>query len=234
MATQFAADAVCGAELASENGLLVYRFFGVKILCISDTVMPQMESVANLRRRYADVELVVSCGDLPATYLDLVTSVLNVPLFYVRGNHDERYRDDPPGGENLHGRIVTHKGISFAGLEGSIRYNDGDIQFTDGDMLRVVVGMGPQLKFRQLRNGYGVDVLVTHAPPKGIHDLPDLPHNGLSAFLRFMEWYRPRYLIHGHVHTYDRRDVVKTQYQDTTVLNINPVTVLDIEAQARG
>src|SRR5688572_11115532 len=101
--------------------------------------MPQMESVANLRRRYADVELVISCGDLPAAYLDLITSVLNVPMFYVRGNHDERYRDDPPGGENLHGRLITFNGLSFAGLEGSIRYNDGDIQYGEADMLRFVV-----------------------------------------------------------------------------------------------
>jgi uncharacterized protein len=207
----------------------------VKILCVSDTVMPQMENVANLRRRYGDVDLVISCGDLPAVYLELITSVLNVPLFYVRGNHDERYRDDPPGGENLHNRIVTYHGISFAGLEGSIRYNEGDIQYGDTDMLRLVVGMGPQLKFRQLRNnGCGVDVLVTHAPPKGIHDLPDLPHNGLSAFLRFMEWYHPRYMLHGHVHTYDRRDVTETQYQDTTVLNVNPVMLLEIEALSGG
>ncbi len=196
--------------------------------------MPQMESVANLRRRYDDVELVISCGDLPAAYLDFITSVLNVPMFYVRGNHDERYRDDPPGGENLHGRLVTYKGLSFVGIEGSRRYNDGDVQYGEADMLRTVIGLGPQLKLRQLRDGYGVDVLVTHAPAKGIHDLPDLPHNGLNAFLRFMEWYRPRYMIHGHVHTYDRRDVTQTQYHDTTVLNINPVMLLEVEAQSVG
>lgn len=196
--------------------------------------MQQMESAANLRRRYADIDLVLSCGDLPATYLDFITSILNVPLYYVRGNHDERYFDEPPGGEDLHGRVLTFQGVSFAGLEGSIRYNDGAIQYSDTDMLAQVVKMAPQLKFRQLRFGRGVDVLVTHAPPKGIHDQKDLPHNGLSAFLRFMEWYRPRYLLHGHVHTYDRRDVTKTQYQDTLVLNINPVMLLEVEALTRG
>ncbi|NJL57423.1 metallophosphoesterase, partial [bacterium] len=63
----------------------------------------------------------------------------------------------------------------------------------------------------------------------GIHDLPDRPHNGFKALLRFMEWYRPRYMLHGHVHTYDRRSVVETTYLDTRILNINPFKVLDIE-----
>jgi Icc-related predicted phosphoesterase len=196
--------------------------------------MPQMENVANLRRRYSDIDLVISCGDLPAVYLELITSVLNVPLFYVRGNHDERYRETPPGGEDLHGRLITYHGVSFVGLEGSIRYNDGEVQYSDAEMLRMVIGLGPQLKLRQLRYGYGVDVLVTHSPAKGIHDAPDLPHNGLHALLKFMEWYRPRYMLHGHVHTYDRRDVTDTQYHDTRVLNINPVMLLEIEARAGG
>jgi uncharacterized protein len=191
--------------------------------------MPPMENAANLRRRYADVELIISCGDMPPVYLDFITSVLNVPLFYVRGNHDDNYPASPPGGENLHGQVVNYRGLTFAGLEGSIRYNAGSIQYTDAEMLRQVVGLGPQLKLRQMRYKYGVDVFVTHAPAKGIHDREDLPHNGFAAFLRFMEWYRPRYMLHGHVHTYDRRETVESTYLETCILNINPVTVLDIQ-----
>jgi predicted phosphodiesterase len=201
----------------------------VKILCVSDTVMPQMENAANLRRRYSDIELIVSCGDLPAAYLEFITSVLSVPLFYVRGNHDERYTESPPGGDNLHNRIVTYHGLSFFGLEGSMRYKNGDIQYSEVQMLRMVVGAAPGMSYRRLRYGCGVDVLVTHSPARGIHDAQDLPHTGFEALLRFMEWYRPRYLLHGHVHTYDRRNVTETQYLDTLVMNINPVTVLEIE-----
>ena len=57
----------------------------MKILCISDTEMPQLENAANLRRHYSDIELVVSCGDLHRSYLEFVTSILNVPLFYEEG-----------------------------------------------------------------------------------------------------------------------------------------------------
>ncbi len=49
---------------------------------------------------------------------------------------------------------------------------------------------------------------------------------GFGALLRFLQWYRPRYMVHGHVHTCDRRTVTRTQYQRTCIININPVTVL--------
>lgn len=201
----------------------------MKILCVSDTVMPQMENAANLRRRYSDVELVVSCGDMPAVYLEFITSVLNVPLFYVRGNHDESYSEYPPGGDNLHNRLLYYRGLSFFGFEGSMRYNRGAIQYTDGQMMAKVLRLALRMRYRRWRFGHGVDILVCHSPAFGIHDLPDLPHTGFKALLRFMQWYRPRYMIHGHVHTYDRRKTTETRYCETEVLNINPVTVLNVE-----
>lgn len=204
----------------------------MKILCVSDIVVAQMENAAHLRRRYHDVKLLISCGDMPSAYLEFITSVLNVPLFYVRGNHDTGYEERPPGGENLHRRIVEYEGLTFAGLEGSIRYNRGPIQYTDGEMMRFVVGMCVPIGIRQAsRGGKRLDVLVTHSPAKGIHDAEDRPHHGLQALIRFMDWYRPRYMLHGHVHTYDRRVTTRTQYRDTCVMNINPVTLLEIEPE---
>ncbi|MCU0496115.1 MAG: metallophosphoesterase [Anaerolineae bacterium] len=191
--------------------------------------MPQLESAANLRRRYHDVELVLSCGDLSAAYLEFIVSVLNVPLFYVRGNHDEGYSQSPPGGEDLHQRVIKYNGLTFSGLEGSIRYNQGTIQYTEYQMNMMVIGMSGQLWYQRMTRGHGVDVFVTHSPARGIHDQEDLPHQGFSAFLKFMQWYRPRYMLHGHVHTYDRRKTTRSEYHDTCILNINPVTVLEID-----
>lgn len=190
--------------------------------------MPQMESAVNLRRRYADVELVVSCGDMPRVYLEFITSILNVPLFYVRGNHDERYEHEPPGGDNLHQKLVTYKGLTFYGLEGSIRYNKSPIQYTEGQMRRMVTGAFPVMQYNNIRHG-GLDVFVTHSPVWRIHDADDPPHRGFKALLRFLDWYQPRYMVHGHVHTWDRRKTTETQYNETLILNINPVTLLDIE-----
>lgn len=201
----------------------------VKILFVSDTVMPQLESAVNLRRQYSAVELLVSCGDMPSVYLEFITSVLNVPLFYVRGNHDDSYKEKPPGGEDLHARLIEFGGLSFYGLEGSIRYNNSPVQYTDGEMGRLVLGAAPRLRLRRMRYGHGVDVLVTHSPAKGIHDAEDRPHHGFKALLRFMDWYHPRYMVHGHVHTYDRRVVTRSRYSETDIININPWTILDIK-----
>ena len=203
----------------------------MKILCVSDTVVAQMESAAHLRRRYHDVELVISCGDLPAAYLEFITSVLNVPLFYVRGNHDTGYDERPPGGIDLHRHFVTYHGITFYGIEGSLLYNNSPIQYSQFDMARTVLASAPLMLIRRPIRGRGVDVVVTHAPPRGIHDLDDLPHRGINAFVPFMNWFHPRYLLHGHVHTYDRRTTVLTQHGATCVMNINPVTLVEVEPE---
>ncbi len=203
----------------------------MKILCVSDTVMPQLENAANLRRRFADVEMVISCGDLPVAYLDFITTIIGAPLFYVRGNHDERYEETPPGGIDLHGEVVTYRGLRLVGLEGCIRYNKSKIQYTQGQMHRHVLKLAPKLRYQRWREGYGADIFVAHSPAKGIHDADDYPHQGFDSFLNFLRWYRPRYMFHGHVHTWDRRTVTETQYHDTLIMNINPFTLLEVEPQ---
>ncbi|MCK6578151.1 MAG: metallophosphoesterase family protein [Anaerolineae bacterium] len=201
----------------------------MKILCVSDTVVQQMENAAHLRRRYSDIELIVSCGDLPAHYLEYLTSILNVPLFFVRGNHDTQYTERPPGGDDLHMHLRTYRGVSFFGIEGSVRYSSSAIQYSQGEMRRMTWRAMLRMMPRRLRTGRGVDVFVAHAPAKGIHDREDLPHNGIAAFLPFMRVMKPRYMLHGHTHTWDNRDIVRTQYEETCVMNINPVTVLEID-----
>lgn len=200
----------------------------VKILCVSDLASPQLENAAHLRRRYYDIDLVVSCGDLPSAYLDFITSVLSVPLFYVRGNHDTMYDERPPGGDDLHQRILTYKGITFVGLEGSMRYNEAPVQYTEGEMSWKVSRLFVPLKISASQHRK-VDIFVTHSPPRGIHDLPDKPHTGFKSFLRFMDWYQPRYLLHGHVHNYDNRAETETSYKQTQVINVYPFKALEIE-----
>jgi uncharacterized protein len=97
----------------------------VKILAVSDVELPKLRNSEYLFRTYPDIDLLVSCGDMPSPYLDYIGSVLNVPLFFVRGNHDTNYVPPNPGGDDLNMRILKHQGYSFAGLEGSIRYNRG-------------------------------------------------------------------------------------------------------------
>jgi len=201
-----------------------------KVLAVSDNVLPYMQDAEYLKRTYSDVRLLISCGDMSATYLDVIGSILGVPLFYVRGNHDTRYEPGRPGGDNLHQHIRKFDGFSFVGLEGSIRYNRGPIQSTQSEMFTTVLHLLPRLMLMRSMRGYGVDVMVVHSPPWGIHDIPDDPaHQGFKAFLYLMRWACPRYLIHGHIDTWDNRKPTETMYARTQVININPVRLLPLD-----
>ncbi|MCD4687107.1 MAG: metallophosphoesterase, partial [Anaerolineae bacterium] len=130
---------------------------------------------------------------------------------------------------DLHLRFVGFRGVTFAGLEGSMLYNQGAVQYTDGEMTLFVLRMMPRMLFNRARRGFGVHVMVVHSPPRGIHDIPeDRAHRGFRTFLWLMRWARPQYLIHGHVDTWDRRKTRETQFAQTQVININPVMVLDV------
>jgi Icc-related predicted phosphoesterase len=206
----------------------------MKILAISDNVLPQLEEPNYLRKTYSEVELIVSCGDLPVEYLDVITSTLNVPMFYVRGNHDISYERNNPGGDNLHRRFSRFKGFAFAGLEGSIRYNQEPIQYSETQMLLMVLSMAPRILARRSRLGYGLDVMITHSPIQGVHDLPDFAHRGFRSLRWMLNLFRPRYMIHGHVDTWDRRRPTVTHLGETEIININPVKVLDLEGRSPG
>lgn len=205
----------------------------MNILAISDIELPEMQNIPYLQRKYGDIDILISCGDLSASYIDFVTTVLNVPAFYVRGNHDTNYVQRLPGGQNLHRHFVRYRNLWMAGLEGSRRYNKGPIQYTENQMLGQVLEFAPGMLTRRARWGHGVDLMVTHAPPRYIHDREDVPHRGFEVFRLLIKWYRPRYLIHGHVDIYDRRDTTWTEFLGTQVVNINPARMLPIDVCRR-
>ena len=167
----------------------------MKILSISDIVVPELSEHFDARK-FDDVELVLSCGDLPPEYLASIHEKLNVPLYYVRGNHDIRYQNSPPAGcLDIHQRWITYKGLRIMGLEGSRWYNGGPMQYRDNQMRKMIWRMTPMLWLKG-----GVDMVVTHAPPRHIHDAEDRCHRGFDSFLTLINRFKPRYFIHGHIH----------------------------------
>ncbi|MEM8529680.1 MAG: metallophosphoesterase [Chloroflexota bacterium] len=211
-------------------------------LTISDEVAPVIYSL-DIKQRFSDVECVLGCGDLPYYYLEYVVTMLGVPCFYVHGNHDSaeytahgeivRY---PRGCDSLEGRSVNYQGVVLAGLGGSIRYNNRPgAQYTERQMLMRAWRLVPRLIVNRWMYGRYLDVLLTHAPPLNIHDGPDRPHRGFKVFLDFMDRFKPRYLIHGHIHrSYGFSNAVETQYNQTTVINTAGHRRLFVESQQQG
>lgn len=144
-------------------------------------------------------DLVVSCGDLRPGYLDYVSTLANAPLMYVRGNHDtdEAGYGDPDimGGTALDCRLERVGGLRIAGLDGSFAYREGIVGYTEREMFMRCVRIA-----LAARMAGGVDVLVTHAPPRGYGDLDDLPHRGFECLNWLLGVLRPRVLLYGHVH----------------------------------
>lgn len=210
----------------------------MKILTISDKVEQLLYSPA-IKRLYGDVDLVLGCGDLPFYYLEFVVTMLGGPLFYVIGNHAnavrKRYapREEwqyPGGCVNIDERVVRHRKLLIAGLEGSMRYNTNPyFQYTEREMNLKIWRLVPALLLNRLRYGRYLDILVTHAPPYGIHDRSDPCHTGFRVFRSFMKRFRPRYLVHGHVHVYSPTEATESTYHHTTVLNAYGHRTLEID-----
>jgi len=212
----------------------------MRFLTVSDEVVPAIYSLS-IKDRFPDIQVVLGCGDLPHYYLEFIVTMLAVPCFYVQGNHDRvEYSahgeevNAPRGCLSLEGRCISHEGLLLAGLGGSIRYNkDAGAQYTETEMLVRVWKLAPRLLFNRLRYGRCLDVLLTHAPPLGIHNGPDFPHRGFRALLRFVDWFEPRYLIHGHIHqSYGFSAVTETRYRQTTILNTAGYRLLTFDLPA--
>ncbi len=207
----------------------------MKVLSVSDIEIGIIYSPAILQR-FGDVGMVISCGDLPYFYLEYIISMLNVPLYYVLGNHQNQpehhetsEHKTPWGAINLHHRSVYYNDLILAGIQGSLLYNNGPYQYSQAEMWNLVWSLTPALFLNRLRYGRYLDVFVTHAPPWGIHDKEDLPHQGIKAFRWLDQVFQPRYHFHGHIHVYRTDTITETTFAGTQVVNTSGYRVTDLE-----
>jgi Icc-related predicted phosphoesterase len=193
----------------------------VKILAVSDEECTALWDYY-VPGRLSDYDLIISCGDLKPEYLSFLVTMARCPVLYVHGNHDTVYDNNPPEGcDCIDDALVVYNGIRILGLGGCQRYHPGDYQYTEKQMARRI----SKLHWKIRRLG-GVDIVVTHAPPFGIGDDEDPAHKGFETLVELMDLYKPKYLIHGHVHLrYNpytgEKPVREHQYEDTTVINVS-------------
>lgn len=162
-----------------------------------------------------DFDLILSCGDLRPEYLEFLVTMAHCPLVYVHGNHDDSYGREPQGCVCADDRIVEVNGLRILGLGGSYCYRDGKYMYTEKQMQSRIRRLWLPLKKHR-----GFDILLTHAPARGLNDFDTLPHRGFECFHTLMEKYEPAYFVHGHIHrNYDFRIPQITQKGSTTVVN---------------
>jgi calcineurin-like phosphoesterase family protein len=188
----------------------------VSVLAVSDEV--EQSLYADLRA-VRGTELILSCGDLPFDYLSYLMEALRVPLVFVPGNHDpdvHGYRTarsgltlqaglpaDPPwpaGAINADGAVVDVLGLRLAGLGGCLRYSAGPNQYTERQQARRARALAARERWRRVKDGRVVDVLLAHAPPRGVGDGDDRPHHGFDCMHQLISRLNPPLLLYGHVH----------------------------------
>lgn len=176
--------------------------------------------------RLDGIDLILSCGDLKASYLSFLVTMSSVPLLYVHGNHDCNYAIQPPEGcDCIDDKLVTIGGLRILGLGGSPMYNGNKHQYTEEQMQRRI----KKLKWQIQRAG-GVDLLLTHAPARGYGDAEDRAHRGFESFVQLLDTYHPRYMVHGHVHMNYGMSIPRRQQRDgTTIINAWDRYLLDTD-----
>ena len=196
----------------------------MKILIVADHEERSLwgDWTEHTRKALSDVELVLSAGDLSPHYLEFLVTMLNVPLVYVRGNHDGVYDSRPPEGcIDADGRIIETAGLRILGLGGSMRYKPGDKDmYTEKEMQKRIASLGRRRLADIMSGRDGFDILLTHAPCRGFGDMDDLPHRGFECFNTLLERYSPRLHCFGHVHQeYGRFTRVRQHTSGTLLIN---------------
>lgn len=196
----------------------------MKILVVSDEECPALWEHYT-PGKLKEYDLILSCGDLKSEYLSFLVTMARCPLLYIHGNHDEHYDRRPPEGcDCIEDKLVTYNGLRILGLGGCRQYHPGPHQYTEQQMQRRI----RKLRW-QIRRAGGVDLVLTHAPARGLGDGEDPAHMGFEALRELLDKYHPAYLVHGHVHLrYSHGQPRTLTYQDTTIVNASERYVLDI------
>ncbi|MFH1185850.1 MAG: metallophosphoesterase [Chloroflexota bacterium] len=200
----------------------------MKILAVSDQVVDRIYELIP-QGHFEGIKMVLGCGDLPYEYLEYMVTLMNVPVFYVPGNHDPAYQPDlnvghAAGCSNVDLRTARYQDVLLAGVGGSVRYRPVAVnQHTQGEAFLRVARLVPALLRNRQRYGRALDILISHSPPFGIHDDDSSAHRGLKAINWLLKWAKPRFHLHGHLH--DRRRNLKpaiTWLGTTAVMNVFP------------
>ena len=164
-------------------------------------------------------EIVLSAGDLPWHYIEYVASCVDAPVVFVPGNHDPAIEpsrrsllglhlleDQADEGPRPHGAINADQADRrgrWPADRGARRLRALQARPSPVHPARVPPDGATASPSGEARGP--VDVLLTHAPPLGLGDGDDRPHEGIEALHTVLERLQPSWHLHGHIHPYGRR-----------------------------
>ena len=80
-----------------------------------------------------------------------------------------------------------------------------------------------------IRRHRGFDILLTHAPMRGVHDLDTPAHRGFECFGDLIDRWQPKWFLHGHVHlNYGMNLPRKAERGQTQIVNAYEYQVIEI------
>ena len=175
--------------------------------------------------RLDGIDLILSCGDLNALYLSFLVTMGFARVLYVHGNHDKTYDRHPPEGcDCIEDKLVKVNGLRILGLGGCPVYSGGPHQYTEREMRKRI----RKLRLKILLAG-GIDIVLTHSPAAGYGSGEDYAHRGFDCLVDLIDKYKPKYLIHGHVHmSYNTKMPRVLQRGETTIINAYERYVLEL------
>ena len=182
----------------------------MRVLALADQ-RPALDPALMALKLHVDAVLLL--GDLDRAWIESLAEA-RVPRLGVHGNHDEPGLLEELGIDNLHRRQLSLGPLTVAGFEGCVKYGrGGPHQYTQRQASKLA------------RKLPGADVLIAHCPPAGINDDPDDPaHVGFDGLRDWVERYRPKHVLHGHVHPMPGQ--VIERYGDTHVHFVQGAKVL--------
>ncbi len=194
-----------------------------KILAISDEEILKKYTVEQCKEKFSDVDFILSAGDLSNEYLDYVFTILHKDLIYVNGNHVYAKKHNISFCKNIDGKVIMYKGLKIAGFDGSRIYSFKEHQYTELEMGIRIAKMIPGFLIRK------PDIILTHAPPRKIHDREEPVHKGFKVFNRLLKRFKPKLWVHGHIHLGSHFEKQETMVDETRVVNAYGYKVIEIE-----
>lgn len=209
----------------------------MKLVCMSDTHNRQGQFPV------PDGDVVVHAGDLGLSgSLEEVRSFAawfgklpHVHKILTPGNHDWAFQNYPEEArkivENAGIILLIDQEVTVAGLR--IYGSPYQPEFFNWAFN---VPRGPELAAIWAKIPTGIDVLITHGPPKGILDF--IPrgkqHVGCEDLLEALKRGKPRLHVYGHIHeSYGQIKIGNTQFVNASVCDgryrpVNGVQVIEL------